>query len=282
MKTRMFTKRSTAGAIAAAWIVGAGFERLLGMPVGLAATNGLAAGILAWAAFFQLRNWSFLVQLWTPKSGAHRAVVLYAALLVLVTFTFLSGHLQSERAVEIGFQSLFLLVGFTAFQLGSIGSILLLTDDREPATWGSRAAKAPLLTAVSTIVAVTAGLFVMALQGFGVGAAWGLAAMNGLAAGTIVAVFAFQIRTGQMGGIRLGTPMLRPWAGVSGAGQLLIMWAAFQLYAGPEFRVDLGIMFSLLMTGYAATVLGMHAGTLGHVEAIEGAGDPVRHVSAST
>lgn len=46
----MFTKRSTLGSVAVGLIVAATFERFLGTPVGLAATNGLAAmtlGVLA-------------------------------------------------------------------------------------------------------------------------------------------------------------------------------------------------------------------------------------------
>ena len=267
MKTPMFTKRSTLGAVATALIVAAAFERLLEAPFGLAVTNGLAAGILAWVASVQFRDWSFLMQAWTPKSRRHRAVVLYAALLILATFAFLNEHIESVRAVEIGFQSLFLLVGVTAFQSGSIGSILELTDDRELATWGPRAAKTPVLTPLSTIVAVMAGLTAAAMQGLGMGTPWPLAAMTGLAAGTIVAAFAFQIRTGQMGGPRLGPPWLRPWAGFTGAAQLLIMFAASRLYVAPEFAADLGLGFSFLMTGYAAMVLGMHTGMLGRADA---------------
>ena len=254
-------------------IVALVFGALLGMPFGLAATNGLAAGMLAWAAYFQLRNWSFLVQLWTPKSNSHRAVVLYAALLILVASSFSNDNLQSERAVEIGFQLLFLLVGFTVFQLGSIVSIIDLTDDRGPSIWGIRTAKGPVLTALSTVVAFTTGLIAAAALGSWLETPWELAVMNGLAVGTTVAAFAFAIRTSQLG-VRPTHPVtLPPWVGVIFAGQfLIIVGPSVFAYVEADFAVGLGLYFLFLTTGFAAMALGMIAGSLGHTDAVEVAG----------
>ena len=267
----MFTKRSTLGSVAVGLIVAATFERFLGTPVGLAATNGLAAGMLAWAAFFQLRNWSFVMQVWAPKSRTHRNAVLYAALLILVTSVFLNEHLQSERAVEIGFLSLFLLVAVTAYQLGAIVSILDLTDDREPSMWGIPTAKGPVLTALSFMVALTAGLVAAAVLGSWLGAPWELAMMNGLAVGTQAAVFAFAIRTNRLVARPTVPPILRPWVGVVFAGfSLIFVGPSVLAYIEVGFAVGLSLHFLFLATGFAAMTLGVLAGSLGHTNAING------------
>lgn len=120
MDSRVFTRRSSVGALTAGALVAVVLGQLLGAPRGLAAIAGLPAGATVLAVSFGVRNRMFRVRPrpWGPVPGI--GALLVGQTVVLVPAFFSGRFLELNRGTDATLALLFLLTGFAALMFGYI------------------------------------------------------------------------------------------------------------------------------------------------------------------
>ena len=262
---RVFTPRSTGIAVASGLLVAGALGQLYGAVWGLAVLNGLAAGAAALALFLCVRDGKFASLL--DNARQHRVGMLSAAAMA-PPMLFVDDAVGIElfnRGDDVALSLLFALTGFAAYTLGGIVVTVAVRFDGDttaadprlqrvvPPPGERRLMPVRVFTAQSTGIGIATGVLAgITLEQF-LGATWGLATLNGLAAG----VLALALSIGNPGGNRFDTTGNRrpdTWALACAvmAGPALFLLQSIDLR--PADAVAVSLLF--MLTGCASCTLG--------------------------
>ena len=295
MRVAIFTIRSVGIGMATGMIVAALLGLFLGAAWGLAILNGLAAGALGLAFSVARRDARFGALLFRPLDTGLRLGVGVLTYTVILCPMFFLGDFVDERALTL----LFGLTAFAAFTIGGMAVSLAHLDGDPPTLLPQLAARTDvrdtasgrsfredrmrvaIFTTRSPGIGMATGVVVAAVVGPFLGAAWGLAVLNGLAAGALVLAFSVALRDA-----RFVDLLFRP----IGMGKLQVgVWALtctvilFPMFFVDDFVddiIDLGsadkraltLLFPL--TAFAAFTIGGMAASLAHLDGDDAGSDP--------
>ena len=264
---RVFTPRSTGIGVASGVLVAGALGQLVGAAWGLVVLNSLAAGAFALAFSICMRDGRFALLL--DKAHQRRLGVgmfAYAAMVAPMIFVDAIGIELFNRGEE---RALSLLLGFTGFAAHLLGGIMVTlayldgdeaaADPRQHRVGpppGERGTMPPLrvFTARSTGIGIGTGALVAIVLGQLLGAAWGLAILNGLAACALAQALAI----GDLRGGSFDTTDKRRRPGISALAYAVMMAPTLFVHHYIELRPadEVGLALLFMLTGFAAYRLG--------------------------
>ena len=288
---RVFTPRSTGIGVGGGVLVAGAFGQLVGAAWNLVVLNGLAAGALALAGSICLRDGRFgclLEKEYQRRLGV--GMLAYVAAAMLAPMVFVENAIGidlSDRGDERALSSLF---GFTAFAVYLLGGITVrlayldgdaaAADPRQRRVAPPPGERGPLtalrvFTARSTGIGIATGVLVAIAFGQLLGAAWGLAVLNGLAAGALSQALSI----GDLGGGWFNTTDNRRRPGMRALAYAVMMAPALFVHRYIELRAADEVAVSLLfiLTGFASYALGGIMATLACLDDAAVAADPRLH-----
>ena len=291
---RVFTPRSTGIGIAVGVLVAGGFGHPFNAAWGLALLNGFAAGALALAISICTRDgrFAFLIEKAHQRRPGFGVRMLAIAVIALPMF-FVGDIVEIELFNRI---PLTLLLGGTAWAEYLLGGIMTLAylDDGDAATDPGRYREAPppgergptpplrVFTARSAGIGIATGMLVaIALEQF-LGTAWGLASLNGLAAGALV----LAVSSGVLGDSWFFDTKGGGWLFATKDNQQRIgLWTlAYAIMIAPPVCVgdyvefgpanEVAVELLFLLTGFASYTSGCVVATLVYLDGDTAAADP--------
>ena len=290
---RVFTSRSTGIGIAGGVLVAGALGPFVGAAWGLVVLNGLAAGALALAGSVSMRHGRFGFLL----DKAHErqlGVGMLTHVAMVPPIFFVDEAIGIELFNQGDGLALSLLFGFTASAAYFLGGILVMLAylDGEDATADLRLHRGVLplhrgglppggrgpmnalrvFTARSTGIGMATGVLVGIAFGQLLGAAWGLAVLNGLAAGAL----ALALSIDELRGGWWDTTHDRRRPGIRALAYAVMLAPALFAHRYIAFRPADEVAVSLLfmLTGFAAYTLGGIMATLVYLDDEPAAADP--------
>jgi len=287
---RVFTPRSTGISIAGGVLVAGALGQFIDAAWGLAILNGLAAGALALVGSVCMRHGRFAFL--TEKAHQRQFGVGMLTYAVMVPPMFFVGGAIGMGLLDRGDEfALSVLLGSTAFAAYNLGGILatLAYLDGEAAVAESHLHRAApprgepgpmspvrVFTARSTGIGIATGLLVaLALEQF-LGAPWGLAILNGLAAGAL----ALALSCGVVGDgwfFDMTDNQRRPgtWALAYAVMIAPPIFVRDYIELRPTDEIAVSLLY--MLTGFASYILGNIMATLVYLDGDAAAADPRLH-----
>jgi hypothetical protein len=281
---QVFTPRSTGIGVATGALVAVAFGQLVGAAWGLAVLSGLAAGssALAGSICMGYGRFAFLLESAHQRQlGVGMLGYIVMAPPVLLADVAIGTELF-KRGDEFALKLLFGLTGITAYTLAGIMGTLAhldpaarvdprLRDMALPTSEGGPMPPVRAFTARSTGIGIATGVLVATALAQLLGAAWGLAILNGLAAGALYMTFSIS-------GLRGGwfeTTDNRRRPGIRALAYAVVMAPALLVHHYVELRSADEVAVSLLfmLTGFAAYTLGGIMATLVYLDGDAAAAD---------
>ena len=270
-------------------LVAGGLGQLVGAAWGLAFLNSVAAGALALAGFIYMRHGTFAFM--DAKVHQHRPGIWMFAYVVMAAPSFFGDDAVGigllDREDELAFSLLFGSTGFAAYTLGGIMMTLAhlegdvaAVDPRlhrvaPPLGEPGPTPPSPVFTARSTGIGIASGVLVaLALEQF-LGVPWGLAILNGLAAGALALALSTGLREGLLDTTDYHQRRPGIWAVTYAVmiAPMVFVHHYIELRPADEFAVSL--LFAL--TGLASHTLGSIMASLVFLDGDAAATDPRLH-----
>ena len=277
---RVFTPRSIGIGVTSGALVGGWLGWLVGAAWGLVALNSLAAGALALAGSICMRDGRFAF-LMVDRSRPGVGMLASAALMAPMFFVDDAIGIELlNRGDELALSLLFGFTGCTAGTLGGVMVTLAHLDCEEAAGAPRRQGVAPtprplrVFTTKSTGIGIATGALLALALGQLLGATWGLATLNGLAAGAL----ALAVSTGLRDGL-LDTTDNQRWPGLWGLAYAVMIAPPVFTHHYIELRPadEIGLAVLLALTGFATYVLGGVMATLNHLDDDDSTSDSRQH-----
>ena len=287
---RVFTRRSIGIGVAGGVLVAGALGQLAGAALGLAVLNSLAAGTVALAGSICMRDgrFGFLLENEYQRRLGVGALV-YVAATMMAPMVFLVHAIGIELLDRGDERALSLLFGFTTFAAYLLGGIMVrlayLDGDGAMAgprpdhvlpSPGERRPMTPsrVFTAWSTGIGIATGVLVAIALGQLLDAAWGLAILNGLAAGALSQAHATGLRDGWFD---TTDNRRRPgiWALAYGIMMAPALFVHHYIELPPADEIAVSLLF--VLAGFASYVLGGIMATLAYLDRAAAAADPRLH-----
>jgi hypothetical protein len=288
---RVFTPRSTGIGVASGLLVAGWLGQLVGAAWGLVVLNSFAAGALALAISICMRDGRFAFLL--EKEYQRRlgvGMLAYVAATMVAPMVFVEHAIGIELLNRGDERALSLLFGFTAFAAYHLGGIMvrLAYLDGDAATAdprqhrvvpppGERGPMTPsrVFPARSTGIGIATGVLVAIAFGQFLGAARGLAILNGLVAGALSQ--ALSIGDLHRGWFDTTDNRRRP--GIRALAYAVMMAPTLFVHQYIELRPADEVAVSLLfmLSGFASCTLGGIMATVAYLDRDAAAADPRLH-----
>ena len=276
---RLLTPRSIGIGVGSGFLVAVGYGQFYGVALGLAVLDGLAAGALALATSICLRDGRFAGLMETGRDR-RRDVGVVLACAVVAPAIFIEDALGIElldRGYGSALSLLFACTGSAACTLSGIMSIWAPSDGNVGAAgprlhrvvppYGGHGAGKPrrAFRAQPYAIAMATGVLVAIVLRQFLDLAWGLAILNGLAAGGLALVLSIG---GDLAGGWFDATDNRSRSGVRGLTCTVMVAPALLVHRYIELRPAAEVAVSLLfmLTAAAAYVLGRVMAALEHLD----------------
>lgn len=277
---RVFTPRSIGIGVTSGALVGGVLGWLVGAAWGLVALNSLASGALALAGSICMRDGRFAFLM---ENRRWPGVGMLASAAIMTPMFFVDNAIGIEllnREDALALSWLFGFTGLTAYTLGGIMVTLAHLNCEEAAGAPRRHGVAPtprpsrVFTTKSTGIGIATGALLAIALGQLLGATWGLATLNGLAAGAL----ALAVSTGLRDGL-LDTTDNQRWPGLWGLAYAVMIAPPVFTHHYIELRPadEIGLAVLLALTGFAIYVLGGVMATLNHLDDDDSTSDSRLH-----
>ena len=286
---RVFTSRSIGIGVASGVLVAGTLGQLVGAAWGLVLLPSLAAGALALAISVSMRHAKFAFLL----EKAHErqlgvGMLTYVAMVPPIFFVDVAIGIEPfNRGDELALSLLFGLTATAAYLLGGIMVTLAHLDGdavaadprlhRVTLAPGERGPMTPLrvFTARSTGIGIATGVLVAIALGQFLGAAWGSAILNGLAAGAV----ALALSIDDLRGGWFDTTDHRRRPGIRALAYAVMMAPTLFVHHYVEFRPadEVAVSLLFLLTGFASYTLAGIMATLVYLGDAAAAPDPRLH-----
>ena len=285
---QVFTPRSAGIGVAGGVLVAGALGQLVGAAWGLAILNGLTTGILVLAGAICMRHGKFAFLL----ESAHQrqfGVGILVSIVMVSPMLLVDNAIGTElfnRGDALALNLLFAVTGITAYTLGGIMLTLAHLDvDAAAADPRLRRVAPPTsghgpmprvrtFTTRSTGIGSATGVLVGLVLGQ-LGAAWGLAVLNGLAAGALALALSID---GQRGGWFDATDNHRR-PGIRALAYAVMMaptlFVHYYIELPPADEIAVSVLF--MLTGFAAYTLGGTMATLVYQDTDPAQADPRLH-----
>ena len=266
---RVFTPRSIGIGVTSGALVGGVLGWFVGAAWGLVALNSLAVGALALAGSICMRDGRFAFLM---ENRRRQGVGILACAAIMAPMSFVDDAIGIELLNRDDALALSLLFGFTGWTACTLGGIMVTLAhlDSEEAAGAPRlhrVAPTPrplrVFTTKSTGIGIATGALLAIALGQLLGATWGLATLNGLAAGALALALSTDLRDGL-----LDTTDNQRRPGLSGLASAVMTAPPLFTHHYIELRPagEIGLAVLLALTGLATYVLGGVMATLNHLD----------------